>query len=771
MIDTLALLAAITRALSDSRPFAARLRDLFSVIQEAIPYRDARLTCWFESARPGGTRRHFYSPGGWQYPWDESLTRQVALRRQFERSEIVLGGTGSDERESKLPILQATYLGAPIIWGDKLWGVLELRVTARTPEGNSPVSAESISLIVAILPQLAAAISQEGLRLQAASSQSSETGLARLGNLTLQNDTPLTLAASRSFVVLERALAEVESLDAMLAAILRCALDVTGAEAGAISMVDRKRGELVLQAYEGYNDIKLPKNGSAPRWSWNTGIAGKVARSGRATLLRDVSAESEQSAFEPYGLAVAAQAELAAPINDEGETLAVIVLDSPRSDAFNEASLAFVRNLCDRSGRPLRRMLRHQAELEASMQISQVFNNLPIAVALIDRNGRVLRVNPAWFQVWGLQDEDGNDLFEIGPGSPPFHIPIDLLEALLSRLSEPRQLTDFCSAAQRQSGETRTTIIRLNKPNRDIQILEAPTYDREGQVVGLLWAVSDVTREREADRLKSEFVAVVSHELRTPLTSILGYTELLLEREFEPNDRREFVQTVYNQANHLSQLVEDLLNASRIDSGQIRLSRRVLNLVQLIRELPSQLNKEMGDRMDTHRLVLAPHEPLPLVYADRDKLRQIIFNLLTNAVKYSPNGGQVVLEAVELRVPNEFTTTPRQRTGLTPPGIARLSPLDGFKLPMDHPAGSWVMVSVRDEGLGISPEDQLHIWERFYRVDNTNTRRIGGTGLGLSITKALVELHGGRIWVESTLGEGSTFSFTLPVATDLLIHS
>jgi signal transduction histidine kinase len=80
-------------------------------------------------------------------------------------------------------------------------------------------------------------------------------------------------------------------------------------------------------------------------------------------------------------------------------------------------------------------------------------------------------------------------------------------------------------------------------------------------------------------------------------------------------------------------------------------------------------------------------------------------------------------------------------------------------------------VSVRDEGLGISPEDQLHIWERFYRVDNTNTRRIGGTGLGLSITKALVELHGGRIWVDSTLGEGSTFSFTLPVATDLLVHS
>jgi signal transduction histidine kinase/putative methionine-R-sulfoxide reductase with GAF domain len=572
-------------------------------------------------------------------------------------------------------------------------------------------------------------------------------------------------------MLLERSLAEVDSLDAMLAAILRSALDVTGAEAGAISMVDHKRGELVLHVHEGYTHLKLPKNGAAPRWSWNTGIAGKVARSGRATLLRDVSEDSDFRSSEPYSHAYAAQAELAAAINDGGESLAVIVLDSPRSDAFNDASLAFVRQLCERSGRPLRRMLRHQAELEASRQISQVFNNLPIAVALIDRNGRVLRVNPAWYQVWGLQDEDGNDLLEIGPGLPAFHVPIDLLEALLPRLSEPRQLTDFCSSAQRQSGETRTTIIRLSKPNRDIQILEAPTYDREGQVVGLLWAVSDVTRERESDRLKSEFVAVVSHELRTPLTSILGYTELLLEREFEPNDRREFVQTVYNQANHLSQLVEDLLNASRIDSGQIRLSRRVLNLVQLIRELPSQLNKEMGDRMDTHRLVLAPQEPLPLVYADREKLRQIVFNLLTNAVKYSPSGGQVVLEAVELRVPNEFTTTPRQRSGLTPPGIARLTPLDGFRLPMDHPPGPWVMVSVRDEGLGISPEDQLHIWERFYRVDNTNTRRIGGTGLGLSITKALVELHGGRIWVDSTLGEGSTFSFTLPVATDLLVHS
>jgi signal transduction histidine kinase len=262
-----------------------------------------------------------------------------------------------------------------------------------------------------------------------------------------------------------------------------------------------------------------------------------------------------------------------------------------------------------------------------------------------------------------------------------------------------------------------------------------PTRDSLGQLTGRLWVVSDVTREREADRLKNEFISIVSHELRTPLTSILGYTELLLAREFAPHERREFVKTVYDQASHLSQIVEDLLGFSRLEAGKVTLNQWIVSMRQLVSELAVQLSN-ISNR---HRLVLDVPARLPPAYVDRDKVKQILINLLTNAVKYSPRGGEIALSI------EEATT-----------------------LPPNHPEGQFMVVAIRDQGIGIAPEDLPRIWERFYRVDNTNTRRIGGTGLGLAITKALVELHGGRIWVESVVGKGSAFFFTLPIATEAL---
>jgi len=224
--------------------------------------------------------------------------------------------------------------------------------------------------------------------------------------------------------------------------------------------------------------------------------------------------------------------------------------------------------------------------------------------------------------------------------------------------------------------------------------------------------------------------------LSTPLTSILGYTELLLAREFAPTEQREFVQTVYNEANHLSQIVEDLLGISRLEAGTVKLNQWVVSLRQLIGELTAQLNTHLSNR---HRLVIHLPPQLPPAYIDRDKGKQILFNLLTNAAKYSPRGGEIALSVEE-----------------------------PTNLPVDHPPGRFLLLSVRDQGIGIGSEDLPRIWERFYRVDNSNTRRIGGTGLGLSITKALVELHGGRIWVESVVGKGSSFFFTLPIATELV---
>lgn len=712
--ETLSLLAEATRTLHTASPLQLRLQALFSMLHTAIPYRDARLTCWFQSAQPGTLRQQFFSPTRWSYPWDDALTRQVALGGRLVRhTRVVDSGTNGD---GHLPATLYTYLGAPIAWGEHLWGILELRA-----ERLDALTGPDQELVTALLPQLAAVIAEEGMRQHQSLAPRRQAPLRTLATTT-QQEYVLT--------ALGRELQGQLDLHTLLTLLLRWATDATGAEAGAICLVDHKRSELVMQAHTGYDlaifATGLP-GGLHQRWSWNVGLSGRVAQSGRAMLIRDVTQEPD---LRPTASGL--RAELAVPVKVDGRVIAVLVLDSPRSAAFDDEALAFVNALCEHAARPLGRALSYQEAVETSTQLSQVFTSLPMGLALLDTNGRILRINPAWSTTWGLGQQP--------PDDQSFHIPLDLVDALLPRLSDPLRLTEFCTDGQRTPEEVQITTVRLNNPTQELQVLSVPTRDSLGKITGRLWAVSDVTREREVDRLKNEFVSIVSHELRTPLTSILGYTELLLARDFDPADQRQFIQTVYDQATHLSQLVEDLLGVSRLDAGKVKLNRWVVALRQVIAELTNQLNAQL----DRHRLLIRLADPLPPVYVDRDKVKQILFNLLTNAIKYSPNGGEIELVVQEV-VPS----------------------LSDPRVPADHPPGRWLVVSVRDQGIGLAPEDISRIWERFYRVDNTNTRRIGGTGLGLSITKGLVELHGGRIWVESVLGEGSVFSFTLPVATGM----
>jgi signal transduction histidine kinase len=707
--QALATVAEATRLLHAERPLAERLHQLFELLRGVVRYRDARLTCWLQSAQPGTARQHFYSNAGWPYPWDDALTRQIAVGGALAQRSIVLSAEAGVANQ--WPITQAAYLGAPIFWGGKLWGVIELRADYSGDFG--PAVTE---LLTALLPQLAVAIAEEGNRLPALT----------VGVPNSDTPTGLTLAPAQrhQLAALTASLDEVLDLHALLSLLLRRALEASGAEAGMISLVDHERGELVLQVYEGYPNNRQVglNNGLRQRWSWEVGLAGRAARGGRALLVRDITREPGLSAPQSD-----VRAELAAPIMIDGKAAAVLVLDSPRSAAFGEDALSFVRALCERAARPLSRALHYQEALESSLHLGQVFASLPTGLALIDTNGKVLRANPAWSAVWGLTGTLSRS---------PFHVSLDLIEILLPRLTDPLALTDFVSEGQRAPERTQQLSVRLSNPTQELQVLSVPTRDSQHVLTGRLWAVTDVTREREVDRLKSEFVSIVSHELRTPLTSILGYTELLLNREFGNDERRQFINTVYVEAGRLSQLVEDLLGVSRLEAGKVKLNRWQVSLQQVVSELTTQLNTQLAQ----HRMLIALDDPLPPVWVDRDKVKQILFNLLNNAIKYSPDGGQITLEVREAR-PND--------------------------LPAEHPPGRWVLLVVRDQGLGIAAEDLPRIWDRFYRVDNTNTRRIGGTGLGLSITRALVELHGGRIWVTSTLNLGSNFFFTLPVANEL----
>jgi signal transduction histidine kinase len=247
--------------------------------------------------------------------------------------------------------------------------------------------------------------------------------------------------------------------------------------------------------------------------------------------------------------------------------------------------------------------------------------------------------------------------------------------------------------------------------------------------LGTVSIFQDVTHQVEVDRLKSEFVATVSHELRTPMTSIKGYVDILLmgaAGELAPQ-QKHFLEVVKTNAERLSILVNDLLDISQIESGRLTMTMHATNLEELTETAIEELKRRTTG--DSKAVVIEKDfQPgLPRVLADPDRIRRVLDNLLDNAYQYNlPNG--------LIRV--------------------RMTSNDGM-----------VQVDVKDSGVGIHPQDQERVFERFFRGDSTLTLGVAGTGLGLSIVQNLISMHKGRIWLESSgiPGEGSTFSFTLPV--------
>ena len=252
-------------------------------------------------------------------------------------------------------------------------------------------------------------------------------------------------------------------------------------------------------------------------------------------------------------------------------------------------------------------------------------------------------------------------------------------------------------------------------------------YDQGRQVCGIVAVLHDVTREKQIQQMKNDFVSHVSHELKTPLASITAYSEMLVDGEAnDEQTRKEFYSVIQNQAKRLSRLIEDILNTSRIESGLIKVNKETLSLTMLIEE-QLQMIKSCAEEKN---IEIIGQKPIVFdqVYVDRDMMSQVIINLLSNAVKYTRPGGTVKI-----------------------------------KTEVDETA-SVARVFVSDTGVGI-PEDEIeHVFDKFYRV-GANNKHAKGTGLGLNLVKQIVEtVHEGRVFVKSKVGAGSTFGFELPLA-------
>lgn len=296
-----------------------------------------------------------------------------------------------------------------------------------------------------------------------------------------------------------------------------------------------------------------------------------------------------------------------------------------------------------------------------------------------------------------------------------------------------------------------------------LRVSVAPLHDASGiatHPIGTVAVLNDVTAHKQVERLKDEFVSVVSHELRTPLTSIKGYTQHLTRRierrlrklrEQSPGNTSltelpesidlRSLAIIQSQTEHLERLVEELLDRSRIQWGQLVLKYEHFYLADLL----ASTVRSVQAGTEQHTLLLDIQAQDTSITADRTRVGQVIGNLLDNAVKYSPHGGQIVVQLHTYWHGEEANSADVRDT------TSAVSEYDEY------------LVSVSDYGIGISPEHLDHIFERFYRVSNASTRQYSGVGLGLYVAKAIVEAHGGHIWVVSntSLG-GTTFFFTLP---------
>lgn len=255
-----------------------------------------------------------------------------------------------------------------------------------------------------------------------------------------------------------------------------------------------------------------------------------------------------------------------------------------------------------------------------------------------------------------------------------------------------------------------------------VGITYAPLLDREGRLVNIIGNVRDISRFREADRLKNTFVSIISHELKTPVTIIRGYAETLIrpEAKWDRETLQEGLAVIIEEAEHLNQLIDDLLDASRLQAGALSLQMEEVALDRLAERVVQRFQPQT----DNHDIAARFPPDFPTIRGDPRRLEQVLNNLVSNAIKYSPDGGRIRIRG-------------------------RVRPDE-------------VVVTVTDEGIGIPAPEQSRVFEPFYRVDDSAGRDTEGVGLGLYLAKAIVEAHGGRIWVESEPGKGSAFSFALP---------
>ncbi len=474
-------------------------------------------------------------------------------------------------------------------------------------------------------------------------------------------------------------------------------------EAGSILLVDPERNDLYFATtleggLERFLDVRLPLG---------VGIVGDVARTGRPALVNDPAADPRFYSKISSDVGFTTRNILCVPLISRDRVIGVIELLNKEGGNFDPEDLERLQGIAGTVAVAIENARLHAQTDAERGRLTAILTSTADAVVATDAQGRLLLINPAAAHTFHLNPQE-----QIGR---PFQEALshEGLRSLFERAAAMDHSLTEELAVEGPDGKVRTLYANIS-----------PVRGVGGQTLGHVAAMQDITTFKELDRVKSEFVATVSHDLKTPLTAIRGFADLVAISGSLSEQQKEFIGRIKEVTQEMAALIGDLLDLGKIEAG-VEMEQIPCDLKALAAEVLHDLEFRALEKKIA--LEMQAPEKVPPVIGDPGRLKQVLMNLIGNAIKYTPEGGHVWI---------------------------RISSEDGR-----------LLTSVQDTGIGISPHDQKQIFHKFYRVRTEETAHVEGTGLGLSIARSIVERHGGRIWVESELGKGSTFFFTLPLAS------
>lgn len=410
----------------------------------------------------------------------------------------------------------------------------------------------------------------------------------------------------------------------------------------------------------------------------------------------------------------------AAVKNEEQENIALLGLSRVGRTFSNEEELD-ISGLLNRIHLAVDRIQLYDAAIHERTLNERIINNINEGIQFIAKNGDMVQHNKTMCTMLDCGD-----------------IPLDAtveaeiwIRSMSEQTTMPEAMQEFLhNCIDEKEAVSNTYQYTVKEPHERVIDVYSTSVVVDKEKTGTIFVHRDVTREREVDKMKSELVSTVSHELRTPLSSVLGFTELLLNKQLKPEKQERYLKTIYKEAKRLTNLINDFLDLQRMESGNQVYRIGKLSMSEMIIETAEKFRTQT-----THPIVFIDDASDVVIEGDRERLAQVLMNVIGNAIKFSPQGGNVTIS-----VKNDAKN---------------------------------LHISVQDQGIGIPAEDIPKLFSKFQRIDNSSRRKIGGTGLGLAICQEIIGKHDGKIWIESEEGLGTSVHFELPLlseTTEYTVH-